>query len=63
MTLEEWIEEFFYKAAELGKYTELHDRVSELSKIYPNLRFHERVELAYKELLEENQNQVELSNI
>jgi hypothetical protein len=63
MTLEEWIEEFFYKAAELGKYTELHDRVSEMSKVYPNSKFHERVEMAYKELTQENQNEVEVSDI
>ena len=63
MTLEEWIEEIFYKAAELGMYAELHDKIDELSLIRSDLKFHERVETAYKELLKENQNLVEVSNI
>lgn len=63
MTLEEWVEEIFYKAAELGKYIELHERLDELSMVHPKLKFHERVEMAYKELILENQNKVEVSNI
>jgi len=62
MTVEEWVEEVFHYAAELGKYNELHDRLDELSKIYPNKKFQERVQIAYDELTELPKT-IEVSNI
>ena len=62
MTAEEWVEEVFHYAAELGKYNELHDRLDELVKIYPNMKFQDRVRIAYDELTESTKT-VEVSNI
>lgn len=62
MTVEEWVEEVFHYAAELGKYNVLHDRLDELSKIYPNKKFQERVQIAYDELTELPKT-IEVSNI
>jgi hypothetical protein len=62
MTEEEWIEEVFYYAAELGKYNELHERLDELVKVFPNKKFQERVQIAYFEMTESVEI-VEVSNI
>lgn len=62
MTVEEWIEEVFHHAAELGKYNELHERLDELSKTFPNKKFQERVQIAYFEVTESTEI-VEVSNI
>jgi hypothetical protein len=62
MTEEEWIEEVFHYAAELGKYNELHDRLDELAKILPNKKFQERIQIAYFEMTESAEI-VEVSNI
>ena len=62
MTAEEWVEEVFHYAAELGKYNELHNRLDELVKIYPNMKFQDRVRIAYDELTESTK-MVEVSNI
>jgi hypothetical protein len=62
MTEEEWIEEVFHYAAELGKYNELHERLDELVKVFPNKKFQERVQIAYFEMTESTEI-VEVSNI
>lgn len=62
MTVEEWVEEVFHYAAELGKYNELHDRLDELAKFHPNMKFQDRVQLAYDELTQSTKT-VEVSNI
>ena len=62
MTEEEWIEEVFHYAAELGKYSELHERLDELVKAFPNKKFQERVQIAYFEMTESTEI-VEVSNI
>jgi hypothetical protein len=62
MTEEEWIEEVFHCAAELGKYNELHDRLDELAKTFPNKKFQERIQIAYFEMTESAEI-VEVSNI
>lgn len=62
MTVEEWIEEVFHYAAELGRYNELHDRLDELAKIHPNTKFQDRVQMAYNELTESTKI-VEVSSI
>jgi hypothetical protein len=62
MTEEEWIEEVFHYAAELGKYNELHKRLDELVKLFPNKKFQERVQIAYFEMTESTEI-VEVSNI
>ena len=47
MTNEEWIEELYILASDIGKYSEMHSRVSECKKKHPDLNNIECVELAY----------------
>lgn len=60
MTNEEWIEEIFIKASEIGKYTELHDVLDELKRTHPNISFMNRLELAYQEISKQNHLSVEV---
>ena len=60
MTNEEWIEEIFIKAAEIGKYTEIHEVLDEIKVIHPNMSFLNRLELAYKEISKQNHLSVEV---
>ena len=62
MTVEEWIEEVFHYAAELGKYNDLHHRLDEIAKDFPNMKFQDRVQIAYNELTESTKI-VEVSDI
>jgi hypothetical protein len=50
MTNEEWIEELYHLSNEIGKYNEMHGKVSECRKKHPNLNTVECTELAYREL-------------
>jgi len=54
MTNEEWIEEIFIKAAEIGKYTELHEILESLQLSQPTLSFVKRLELAQLEIFRES---------
>lgn len=54
MTNEEWIEEIFIKAAEIGKYTELHEILESLELSQPTLSFVKRLELAQLEIFRES---------
>ena len=60
MTNEEWIEEIFIKAAEIGKYTELHEILDELKKSHVNMSFLKRLEIAYEEITKQNQASIEV---
>lgn len=63
MTTEEWIEHIFHHASEMGKYSDLHNKVDEISNQYRNLPYVRRLEIAYQELLKENEKQVELLSL
>lgn len=53
MTNEEWIEELYILSNEIGKYSQMHERVSQFKRIHPKLKDVECVELAYIELKRE----------
>ena len=63
VTTEEWIEHVFHHASEMGKYLNLHDKVDAITKQYPNMSYVRRLEIAYQELLKENEKQVELLSL
>ena len=61
MTNEEWVEELYMLASEIGKYGEMHDKVSECKKKHPDLNNIECVELAYIELKRQYEEEIELN--
>jgi|APGre2960657423_1045063.scaffolds.fasta_scaffold111376_2 hypothetical protein len=50
MTNEEWIEELYHSANDIGLFNEMHPKINELKKKHSNLTHVELVELAYIEL-------------
>lgn len=59
MTNEEWVEELFHLAAEIGKYNDMHNKVEYHRKKHPNLSYTECAELSYVELKREHEEQYE----
>ncbi len=60
MTNEEWIEELYHLAHEIGKYGEMHGKVEECRKRHPDLNSIECAELAYIELKRQHEEETEL---
>ncbi len=52
MTNEEWIEELYHSANDIGLFNEMHPKINELKKKHSDLTHVELVELAYIELNE-----------
>jgi pimeloyl-CoA synthetase len=50
MTNEEWVEELYHLADDIGAFKEMHPKIDELKKKHNNLNYIELVELAYIEL-------------
>jgi hypothetical protein len=50
MTNEEWIEELYHSANDIGVFNEMHPKINELKKQHRDLTHVELVELAYMEL-------------
>lgn len=50
MTNEEWVEELYHLANDIGLFNEMHPKIDELKKKHNNLSYTELVELAYIEL-------------
>lgn len=50
MTNEDWIEELFHEAHQLGVFKQMHPKIDELQSLHPDLRYVELVELAFMEL-------------
>jgi hypothetical protein len=50
MTNEEWIEELYHSANDIGLFNEMHPKINELKKKHSDLTHVELVELAYIEL-------------
>lgn len=50
MTNEEWVEELYNLAAEMGMFNEMHPKIEEMRNKHPNLSMTEIVELSYIEL-------------
>lgn len=50
MTNEEWIEELYMKAAEMGMYNFMHTKIDEVRAKHKDLTMIEAVELAFIEL-------------
>ena len=50
MTNEEWVEELYNLAAEMGMFNEMHPKIEEMKKKHPELSITEVVELSFIEL-------------
>lgn len=60
MTNEEWMEELYILASEIGKYNQMHNKVTECKKKHPDLNTIECAELAYIELKREYEEETQL---
>lgn len=60
MTNEEWLEELYILASEIGKYDKMHEKVSECRQKHPDLNSIECAELAYIELKREHEEETEI---
>ena len=50
MTNEEWVEELYNLAAEMGMFNDMHSKIDEMKKKHPELSMTEVVELSYIEI-------------
>lgn len=50
MTNEEWVEELYHLAHDIGAFQEMHPKIDELKRKHTDLNYVELVELAYIEL-------------
>lgn len=50
MTNEDWIEELYHLAADMGMFNEMHKKIDEIRKKHPKLNQTEVVELAFIEI-------------
>lgn len=61
MTNEEWIEELYHSANDIGLFNEMHPKINELKKKHSDLTHVELVELAYIELKRQYEEEIELN--
>ncbi len=61
MTNEEWIEELYHSANNIGLFNEMHPKINELKKKHSDLTHVELVELAYIELKRKHEEEIELN--
>ena len=59
MTNEEWIEELYMKAAEMGMYNLMHEKIDEIRQVHKDLTMLESVELAFIELKRKYEEQLQ----
>jgi len=55
MTNEDWLEELFHDAHELGVFEKMHPKINDLKGLHPDLKYVELVELAFMELRREHE--------
>ena len=60
MTNEEWMEELYMLVSEIGKYSQMHNKVTECKQKHPDLNSIECAELAYIELKREYEEETQL---
>ena len=58
MTNEEWIEELYHLANDIGMFKRMYPKIDELKAKHPDLNYTELAELAYIELKREYEEQV-----
>jgi hypothetical protein len=59
MTNEDWIEELFHEANQIGVFKQMHPKIGELQVLHPDLKYVELVELAFMELRRKHEESTE----
>jgi len=59
MTNEDWIEELFHEANQIGVFKQMHPKIGELQVLHPDLKYVELVELALMELRRKHEESTE----
>ena len=57
MTNEEWLEELYMLADQIGMHNDMHEKIDEIRKKHKNLSLLECAELAYVELKRKHEEQ------